>query len=412
LGVRGSHWDNPYFSNLAINQLRNLARESAMTYASVVDTIDSWDWNWFCICNIYEKLKDNEEIVLTEEQEHWVAQWCYSNLAKVHFKNALETRTKGSYSASWLSIFLWYFLRKFNLTYPKDVLLDMTSYDWIEGGRYIGIEYLEALVSKHELTTRILQNLEEGIQNDDVLKNHFDYCKRHRIAEVLPFSVSELTNSDRGEDVRRIALDAICSLSTTPQSDLENALPQIVDDFKWTIIEKLVEMNSHACREYLLSLLQTADEEGKLRSAQKLIQLENMEGLKYFVDWIRTNKKAPGETHFERSPLASLRTLEAVPYLIELLKISYQPDFIRSDYDYFGQVVLDALAAIALQSDGNYQSVRRITEDFVNGNVGAIQNINFLHIFIEKLDQKYYISKSEVQNITDVVTKLKTVLGS
>jgi hypothetical protein len=224
--------------------------------------------------------------------------------------------------------------------------------------------------------------------------------------------MSDLTNSDRGEDVRKIALDTICSLSTTSQSDLEKALPQISDDFKWCVIEKLVENNSQTCREYLLALLKTADDEEGLRSAQRLIELHDLEGLKYYVDWIRTNKKAPEKTHFEKSPLSFLCALEAVPYLIELLKISYQPDFTKSDYDYFEQDVLDALAATALQSDENYQSVRRATEDFISENIGVIQNINFLNIFIEKLDRKYYVSKSEGLNITDVVTKLKTVLGS
>ena len=106
--------------------------------------------------------------MLTQEQKNCVAQWCYSKLDKVEFKNALETKTKDSSSASWFSIILWYFLRKLGLTYPKEVLLDMTSYDWIEGSQYVGIEYLETLVSKHELTTRILQNLEDGIQNNHV----------------------------------------------------------------------------------------------------------------------------------------------------------------------------------------------------------------------------------------------------
>ncbi len=410
--VQTARWNNPYFSDLAMRQLRNFAREGPVTYSNVAQTVNGWDWGWFCIFNVYEKLNHTEDTILTDEQKKWVENWCYTNLDRVNFRTALVTKSKDSSSSSSLAIFLWYFLRKFKLSYPKQVLLDLISYDWSEGGQYVGIEYIESLLSKQEMTTIVLNNLDEGIQNDHVLENHLDYGRRCKVSDVLPYALMELENSDREEGVRRIALDIICGLSSTFKSDLENALIQIQDDFKWNVIEKLLESDSDVCHEYLLTLLQTANEEGKLRSSQKLIELQDMEGLKYFVNWVRTNKKSPEQTHFEKSPLGSLCTLEAVPYLIELLKISYQPDFIKADYDYFGQVILDALAAIALQSDENYQSVRKATEDFVNENIGLIQHINFLNIFIEKLDLKFYTSKSKELNISDVVIKLKTVLGS
>jgi len=346
------------------------------------------------------------------KQKEWIENWCYSNLDKVNFKMALITKSKQSSSSSYLAIFLWHFLRKFGLSYPKHVLLDLISYDWSEGGQYVGIEYLESLLSYSEMSKRVLDNLDEGIQNEEVLKNHLDYCKRHNAIDVMPHALEEFKNADRGEGVRKIALDTVCKFSSTAQSDLENALMQIQDDFRWVVIEKLLETDSSVCHEYLLSLLQTADDEEKLRSAQKLIELQDMRGLKYFVDWVRMNKKAPEKTHYDKSPLSSLYTLEAVPYLTELLKISYQSDFITSDYDYFGHVVLDVLTAIALQSDENYQSVRKATESFINENISLLPNINFLSMFIEKLDQKYYVSKSEGQSINDVIAKLKTALGS
>ena len=407
LDVQSRHWDNPYFSDLAIDQLRHLAKERSVTFEDVVKTVNGWKWDLFCISNIYERLSNNENIVLTNEQKAWVANWCNTNLSRINFKTALETKSERSTSSSYTAIFLWYFLRKFNLVYPKDVLLDLLSYDWIQGGGYIGIEYLEALLSKHEITTRILTNLKEGITNDDVLKNHFNYCKRHKIVEVLPYDLGELTNSSRENDVKSVALDVICELSTTEIADLENVLSRIKDDFKWNVIEKLVQNNSDYCRKYLLLMVQTANEEEKLKSANYLVELQDLEGLKYYVDWVKRHKKAPETTRLDKSPLLNLRTLEAVPYLIELLEISYQPSFKKDDWDHLELHVLDALIAIALESDENYQGVRNAMENFINKNKGKFENINFLNLFIEKLEQKYYLAKSEVRNIGDVIVKLR-----
>jgi len=73
--------------------------------------------------------------------------------------------------------------------------------------------------------------------------------------------------------------------------------------------------------------------------------------------------------------------------------------------------VLDALTAIALQESENYQGIRKAMEDFIEQNTGQLQNVNFLNLFIEKLDQKYYVSKSEGLSIGDVRAKLGTVFS-
>lgn len=406
MDIQHINWDNPYFSNFAIDQLRNLAKQESMTIDNVEKTVNTWNWDWFCVCNVYEKLAHNDNIVLTDEQKFFIANWCYSNLNKVSFKTALVTKPNRESGTSWVAVFLWYFLRKFNLTYPKEVLLDLLSYDWIEGSQYVGIEYLEALLSQQEITTRILKNLEEGIANDDVLKNHFNYCKKHNLTEVLPYTMHEITKEIRGEDVRSFAFETICELSINYIYNLEYLLPKIKDNFKWNIIEKLIQNNSQTCHEYLLSLLQTANEEDKLKSAQYLIELQDLEGLKYYVDWTKKYKQSPKTVRYDKSPLLSLRILESVPYLVDLLKVSYQPSFKKTAFDYFEHIILNALVSIALQSDKNYQSVRKTVEDFINESIGQIQNVNFLNIFIEKLDQKYYASKSEGLNIKDAIDKL------
>jgi len=169
MDIQHNHGDNPYFSDLTINQLRNLSKEQSMTLDHVVRAVNTWNWDWFCICNAYEKMGHNESIILTNEQKEWIANWCSSNLNTVNFKTALETKPNRTSSSSYVAIFLWYFLRKLSLTYPREVLLGLISYDWIEEGQHVGIEYLEPLLSWQEMTTRVLQNLNEGIENNDVM---------------------------------------------------------------------------------------------------------------------------------------------------------------------------------------------------------------------------------------------------
>jgi len=109
MDVQHAHWDKPYFSDLAIHQLGKLAKEQSVTFKNVAEKVNTWNWDWFCIFNVYEKMGHNESIILTNEQKEWIANWCSSNLNTVNFKTALETKPNRTSSSSYVAIFLWYF---------------------------------------------------------------------------------------------------------------------------------------------------------------------------------------------------------------------------------------------------------------------------------------------------------------
>jgi predicted NACHT family NTPase len=143
-GIETHRWDNPYFSDLAIHTLRELARDQTRSFEIVSQIVNSWDWDLFCISKLYEYLTTYKEIVILEEQRVWIASWCHTSINKVNFKTALVTGPNDQSSTSWIAIYIWYFVRLLNLTYPIDVLLDMLSFDWVEGHKMHGIAYLEA----------------------------------------------------------------------------------------------------------------------------------------------------------------------------------------------------------------------------------------------------------------------------
>jgi len=407
LNIETHRWDNPYFSDLAMHTLREVVRDQGKTVENIFQVVNRWDWDFFCISKLYEYITSHEELVISKEQQNWIANWCKKNLDKIDFKTVLVTGADGRFSTSRVAIYLWYFLRRLNLTYPKSVLLDMLSFDWVGGHKMLGIIYLEELLDEADMTTRILENLQEPIQNNDVLKNHIDYCKRHNIKEALPVISQEIRNPNRGMEVREVALETFCDLFGS-MFELEKILPQIKDDFKWSVVEQLIKLNSNYPQTFLLDILLNGNEDEKFKASAYLIQIQDLEGLKYYVEWTKKHRKFT-ERSFSTSPLLSLRTLESVPFLIELLKISYQEDFVHDDFHRLDRVVLDALTAISLQSDKHYVEIKRVIENLIDEYRLVIKNVNFLYVFLEKLEQKYYVIKSEKLTINDVIKKLQDI---
>ena len=73
------------------------------------------------------------------------------------------------------------------------------------------------------------------------------------------------------------------------------------------------------------------------------------------------------------------------------------------------RLVLDSLTVIALESDENYLEVKKSVEGFIEKHSSIYQNVNWLHAFLDQLEQKYYINKSEKFEIGDVIEKLEGV---
>jgi len=256
------------------------------------------------------------------------------------------------------------------------------------------------------MTVRILKNLRRGLQSGDVLRNHFEYCKRHKIEEAVQFALREAANTKRGETERRVALDLVRELGT--ESQLEALLGVASDDFKWKIVEVLAERNNSECRTFLLNILRDSREEKEqLKAAEHLMRLQDLEGMRYYAGWVKRNNKFE-EDDLHGSPLGYVRSVEALPLLLDLLKVSYE-EIGRGGFYRLDHVILGTLTEIALQSEANYRRVSVEVQKFIETFLGTLKNINRLYIFLDSLEQKYDINRSKEIDIQGAVKKLREI---
>lgn len=405
--IETEHWDNPYFSDLALGTLKEIAREQTVSKDQALKDIEQGDWDWFCIRKIYEKLKNKVDVDLSENQKEWIAKWCYSNLDKVDFRTALITKEDGlSFTTSWNALILSYFLREFDLVYPANVLLDMLSFYWPDE-ESIGFEFLEKRLSKPQVIERTLENLRMGIKNNYVLQNHIGYCRSRKITEVLPFALDEIRNSERNIDVRRLALETVFEISNE-LSVLERSLQKISDNFKWEIIRMLRKHDSSYVRIFLRELLTGKNRKDKLKAAEHLAKLQDIDGLIYYCNWIKRHNEFPTRFH-DKSPLQQIKVIEAAPYLIQLLELSYKKNIVEDEFNSLRQNVLAGLTEIALESESNYFGIKKVVENFIKKHHSEYENVNILHSFIERLEQQFYVVKSEKFDIEDVIKKFERI---
>jgi hypothetical protein len=139
-------------------------------------------------------------------------------------------------------------------------------------------------LDEESATDRILENLERRIASDHVLRDHFEYCRRHRIPDVVPFALQEIS-AGRNSFVHRDALETVCDFPDARQN-LEGILPEIQSDFRWEVVEQLLKFSSEICADFLRRVLAEGGEDDKLKAARCLVRLQDIDGLTYYASHI------------------------------------------------------------------------------------------------------------------------------
>lgn len=400
--------DKYEYSTIVIDEIYRFEANETVSYEKVIKAIESWDWEFFSISKLYEILSSSAEVTLTHEQVQWISNWCIKNVVSFDFKAACKRNENGGFTTSNMAIIFWYFLRRYNLEFPENVLLDMISFDWIEGSQMYGIKYLEQYIDIETMSERVWENLQNGIGVDDILENHLDFCKRHSIIDVLPYALQTITDSSRGMLTRTTALETFIVLTSNMDVLITN-LPDIKDNFKWEVLSALFEKGfGLECEEFLMSILRESQlEEEQLKSLTFLIRLQNIEALTFYLDWVDRQVKSKKLIE-ETIPLNSLKVIEALPYLIKLLYLTYDDDFRQDDFERVDTEIRDAITNIALQSIENFKVVKLELECFIRDN-SHLKFINFLNVFIEELEASHYVTLKSGRDINEVIQRLNSI---
>ncbi len=306
---------------------------------------------------------------------------------------------------------LGYSLRKFNFGYPEEVLLDMLSFDWIEGVHFVGIDYLESKLLPEKIRERILDNLNSGIKVEAVLKNHINYCKKYQLIEARDQLFNIIKNPEIKIENRLLALETVADFpdSTT---FLEEMLD--IDELELFIksAEILITRSNNKSKEKLLLKLSSEDEKFALESAKLLIKKQDLKAIRYYSDYIKRTKKFEVDFH-DRNPLHQTKTIKALPILIELLKFSYKyrKEIQQSEFDSLDNMVISILKNIALQKFSNSDRVVKALQKFKKKYRVEFGDLNFLNAVCDDIEKTFLVNYTSQITVEEAVEKIKRITG-
>lgn len=364
----------------------------------------------FTVSNIFNLLHGGSEIELSEEQKAIIKNFCFKNLKNVNFKEALKPKIDGVRAEEPLAIFLWYFLRKFDLEYPEDVLLDMLSFDWVEGIQFVGIDYLEKKLSHEKIKNRILENIDEGIEINQIIKNHISYCKKYNIFESKDWLYKIVENPEIEIDNRLLALETIADFPNS-NTFLEKMLNTNELKLFSKAAEILISKDYERYDKELIKKLSFRDENIALESAKLLIEKKNLEGIQFYADYIKKTKTFEDDIH-NRNPIDKINTIEAIPILFDLLKFSYKyGETIKQDkYHTLNRAITNILKYIAIQNYSNFTKVEKQLKDFIEEYQSKYEGINFLYSVYDDIEKTFFVNFYKRISVDESINKVKSTV--
>ncbi len=94
--LRRKRWDNPYFSELALQTLTEMVRVNPKGFDKVQEIILKSDWEFFAFSKVHYFMSSNRSMELTIDQKAKIEKWCLDNLTKSGFPEGINEKRKQS----------------------------------------------------------------------------------------------------------------------------------------------------------------------------------------------------------------------------------------------------------------------------------------------------------------------------
>lgn len=400
------------YPSIAIEILRDFAHNGQSVK---LETVKSWfkkqeHVNWHLLSKIYHYILETK-VKVSEEQRKWIADWSSEQLKTVDFKNSISEKEGGRTTFKHVAIYLWDFFRRFDLTFSKDIMLDMLSFDYFDKHHWVGIDYLVKKLDKKDVENRIRENLKKGINVIPVLNNHTKFAVEHNMLDVYSIIRREILNVKHSGHDRRNLLKIYFD-NTKDTKGLKLIFPKSDSEIRWDVVEMLLKSEETTFLKKHLNKIysDSQNEEESFKALEYLIRIQDLKSVQIYTNLAKKRGK-DFLKKLNQNCLSSLTSKEFLPYLMDLLKVSYDQNYEVEHFNTFNSIVINAIQKIGLKDQKSFDNVVAQLNKFIQKHKNNTPNVKYLIHTIHKMQEQFYMSKVNVFTIDQVKTKVNQFLN-
>lgn len=377
--------------HLAKKILRELTFSLGYPVSGILELIKENDeFEDYLIHNIMQIIYRRDPLrLLTNPQILFLKTWFQKNITKINFDSIQILEGSVDYYTVNKAKNLTFLFQNFYFPCSDEVKLDMLAFcnDTYGDFHTVTIARIIDDVGKEKVEKRIEENISKrSISNRLAIKSHFKYIFQNRMKHLFDDVFLLMTESDGKEKRNFAGLNDFFTAGNNP-----NILYKFFDDFieEDQIYILLQIQNEHLDSVLLkflshLKLSKNKSKEFELAVSSLQIRLGQLEGLKMIITWIQKHKENP----FYRNDinLVYSNDIKALPYLIELLHISYDKSIGNNvRFNTIWSTVKKGLINLSSVSNEYASEIIARLEKFIFENFEELEDINFNYEIIEDI---------------------------
>lgn len=370
-------------------------------------SFDLWDWDYVILDQIYRRMEnDKEEFILEEKQINIIHDICDRGIEKCDFKVALKNN-----KINLRCLYYWFFRNKFNFKYPESVLLDMLGFEFSTNGERVGINYIAEEVNKDKISRRIIENLKENKIYYQVFENYIEYCMDNEIDECCESVGKYLLNRKNFEFDRNLAAKYLIKFMNL-RDFIDKYLIKLEIKMQKNIISMVIEKDRDILYEWMLEKMNnTPKVANKMMYAQYLILSNKIEGIEYYYNFLKKNKKPYIDNRYYNDineQLSKISDIRIIDYLIKILELTFDNEFKDDSFKGVYNNIRKAIINIGKIDDKCFYIVKNKLSDVFDRNQ-EYQYIGEVSYMINDLENEYCINclnKYTVNEIKQILFEL------
>lgn len=373
-------------------------------------------WEDFSIAFIYDLIKnDKENFVLTKTQLNYVHKYCTDKLSVINIIESI-TYENESTKISFVSMYIAFFISKFNLAVNSSLLLDLLywpNFIFAENPSYekeFPI-YLTAQIDKNLLTKRVKENIASLTLHGHIAQVHIEYCRANNLDYAIKLAMSVVKELNSGNVERRdalIYLESMIGINFIIEnylcSDDEKLGNLVIENFRLTknkyIMEEMIQRNKKSDNKKLYLI--------------ELIEMESEYGLDVYINLAKENNSIPdysgpdsGSFNELTESISKISEITLLPQLSELIELLFKEGFIDSKY--FG-LYNSLTKAIRNLAHHNYNQVADFLKKKLIGKTISIELVSFCNYLLKDIENTYFNNEDKPLSISEVKKYLKAKL--
>lgn len=333
-----------YQYSLALETIRDFRLEKKDNYVGKEEFVsyysDNSVWRGFVIDTVVDLLKDENKPVIDSQLIKEVENYCIENIEKLDFSNCIKDTSDTSWSYNTIVEYTKEILLLLRIQLEdKDLIKMLPSYyegNYDENRNTIGKYIVDNIQDKGLLKIAVLSNIKNGNLARNVLLSHYKICVSEGYKEALALLYKTIIEDDRIKGYDKIKLAENYLELGGEITDFDNYLEvphkneHEYHSWNWFLIEKMKDIQQEKIISIVRSVLNDTEqsEENKNKACRHLLYLGELDGLKYWVDYIITNHKMLFEHRFEFifKNIVDMPAKESIDILISLLDYVYAKD--------------------------------------------------------------------------------------